>query len=97
FEDALQQCFSRFEQNPAKSDPACRAKLAVLDALDHLEHPDPAPFLQGARLVQKEASWGPPVDTAGGVRARAIVALARIGFADLALIAAQPCRGPFAL
>jgi len=94
FEDTLQQCFSRFAQSPAKSDPACRAKLAVLDALDHLEHPDPGPFLQGARLVQKEASWGPPVDTAGGVRARAIVALARIGFADLALIAAELLGDP---
>jgi len=97
FEEALQKCFLRFVQNPVKTDPACRAKLAVLDALDHLEHPDPGPFLLAARYVQKEPSWGPPVDTAGAVRSRAIVALARIGFADLSLVAAELLADPLPL
>jgi hypothetical protein len=94
FEDSLLQCFKRFTQNPIKSDPGCRAKLAALDALDHLEWPDPAPFLEASRYVQKEPSWGPPIDTAGGVRSRAIVALARIRFSDLALVAAELLADP---
>ena len=94
FEDALQQSFSRFLRNPIKSDPGCRAKIAVLDALDHLEWPDAAPFVVGARCVQKEPSWGPPIDTAAGVRSRAIVALARIGFSDLLLVAAELLSDP---
>jgi HEAT repeat protein len=94
FEDVLQQCFLRFTQNPNKTDPGCRAKAAALEALDRLEWPDPAPFLQASRYVQKEASWGPPVDTAGGVRARAIVALARIGFSDLSLVSAEGLADP---
>jgi HEAT repeat protein len=94
FEEALQQCFVRFTQNPVKSDPGCRAKAAALEALDRLEWPDPALFLQASRCVQKEASWGPPVDTAGGVRARAIAALARLGFADLSLVAGELLADP---
>jgi HEAT repeat protein len=97
FEDALRQCFTRFTQNPIKTDPGCRAKLAVLEALDQLELSDPAPFLAGARCVQKEASWGPPIDTAGGVRARAIVALARIGFADFFLVAGELLVDPLSM
>src|SRR5262249_22696763 len=63
----LKEAFARFLRDPVKSDPSCHAKLAALEALDALEDMDVTPFLTGARHVQKEAAWGPPVDTAVGV------------------------------
>jgi HEAT repeat protein len=89
FEPALKQAFARFLENPIRSDPGCAAKLAALEALDYDECDDVAPFLRAARHVQKEPAWGPPVDTAASTRARAIVALARIGHEDFLLWAAD--------
>jgi HEAT repeat protein len=85
----LGAAFSRFLVDPVQSDPGCHAKLAVLEALDFLESHEEGPFLLGARHIQLEPSWGPPIDTAVGVRARSIVALARLGYADLGLHAAE--------
>jgi hypothetical protein len=87
FEGDLERAFSRFLENPVKTDPGCRAKAAALEALDRLEHREAAPFVAGARYHQREPSWGSPNDTAGTVRARAIAALARIGHADFLLVA----------
>jgi len=47
-------------------DPGCRARLALLEALDHMEATDDAPFVHAARYVQLEKAWGAPVDTAAG-------------------------------
>lgn len=89
FEAELRAAFERFLQDPVQTDPSCRAKLAVLEALDFLESVDPAPFLLGIRSVQKEKAWGPPVDTATGVRARSAFALARLGHPEHALLMAE--------
>src|SRR5262245_17790560 len=86
--------FDRFLADPVKNDPSCHAKLAILEALDEIEAMSAAPFLSGARHIQKEPAWGPPVDTAAGVRARSVVALARIGYADLDLLAAELLADP---
>lgn len=91
---ALDTAFRRFLNNPAKSDPGCNAKLACVEALDACDATDPEPFLLAARHVQKEASWGPPVDTAVGLRARAIKALAHIGYADILLIGGELLGDP---
>jgi HEAT repeat protein len=85
----LRDAFQRFLRDPVKTDPVCHAKLAVLEALDALEDLDDAPFLAAARHVQLEPAWGPPVDTAVGVRARGILALARLGYTDLPLLAGE--------
>ncbi len=69
-----------------KRDPGCKAKLAILEALDFTESMDASPFLAAASLRQLEPAWGPPVDTAAGCRARAVLALARIGHEDAVLI-----------
>jgi HEAT repeat protein len=88
-ERELIAAFERFLDDPVKRDPGCRAKLAAVEALDFLDHLDPAPFVVAARHVQMEPAWGPPVDTAVALRGRGLVALGRLGHADLALIAGE--------
>jgi hypothetical protein len=79
---ALQQAYERFLADPIKRDPGCRAKLAVLEALDYTESMDEVPFVAATSLTQLEPAWGPPIDTATGCRARGVLALARIGHDD---------------
>lgn len=85
FIDDLLFAFDRFLKDPVKRDPSCAAKRAILEALDQLDHDDPALFARAARVVQLEPAWGPPVDTAVPVRSRAALALGRIYFPDAAL------------
>jgi hypothetical protein len=89
FGAALETAFARFFADPVKHDPGCHAKRAALEALDFTEHPDPAPFLRAAGHAQLEPAWGPPVDTAAGLRARAVLGLARLGHPDLPLVAGE--------
>lgn len=90
FEDALRAAFDRFAgDDAARTDPSCRAKVAILEALDFLEWMDPEPFLRGVRYVQEEKQWGPPVDTATSVRSRSAFALARLRHPDHALLMAE--------
>lgn len=84
---AVAACFSRFLVDAVKTDPGCNAKEACLETLASLEHIDPGPFLEGAAHVQREPSWGPPVDTAVSVRARAITALAAMGYPGFLVVA----------
>lgn len=81
--------FDGFRDAPPKSDPGCAAKLAVLEALDFTGYSESQIFLDAARMVQLEPAWGPPVDAAGPLRARAILALANIGYADILLLAGE--------
>jgi hypothetical protein len=92
FEKELTAAFSRFCE---EKDPSCTAKLACLEALDFGESPDEAVFLRAARLVQMEPAWGGPVDTAAGVRARGLMALARLGWEDLDLLVAESLTDEF--
>jgi hypothetical protein len=89
FEADLVDTFTRFLSDPVKSDPSCSAKLAAIEALDYGESSDVEPFVRAARHVQLEPAWGPPVDTAAPLRARGILALARIGPDDFQLLAAE--------
>jgi HEAT repeat protein len=94
FDADLAAAFARFLEDPVETDPSCRAKVAVLEALDFLESMDPEPFLRGLRYVQKEKAWGPPVDTATGVRARSAFALARLRHPEHALLMAELLMDP---
>jgi hypothetical protein len=89
FEADLAAAFERFCENPVKADPSCGAKLACLEALDFGESANEKIFVRAARLVQLEPAWGPPVDTATSVRARGLLALARLGWDDLDLLVAE--------
>ncbi len=74
----LEAAFDRFLVNPLKDDKLCRAKIAIVQALDRMEHQDTDVFHKAARHVQLEPVWGGPEDTAPPLRAAAIVALARV-------------------
>jgi hypothetical protein len=75
----LEAAFDRFLVHPQKDDKLCRAKVAVIQALDKLEHERPEVFRKAARHVQLEPVWGGQADSAVPLRAAAIIALARIG------------------
>jgi len=87
FDDDLIAAFRRLLVDPVKNDPGCIGKLSALEALDFGNHDDAAVFLEATRTFQPEPAWGPPVDTAGGVRARGVLALARLAHPDLSLVA----------
>ena len=74
----LEAAFPRFMEDPEKTDKLCRAKLAIIQALDKLEHGNEEIFLQAARHVQLEPVWGGSEDSAAPLRAAALIALARI-------------------
>jgi HEAT repeat protein len=65
---ALAQAFTRFLRHPVKSDPGCRAKEAIADALGRMGCPQEELFLVGIRHVQMEPVWGGRADTASGLR-----------------------------
>jgi HEAT repeat protein len=92
--DELARSFDRFFRDPAKSDPGCSAKTAIVEALRHLEHHDLALYRRGAAHVQMEPVFGGRVDTAGDLRSASALALAEQGrgdvLVDLAHLLADP-------
>jgi HEAT repeat protein len=75
----LEAAFDRFLVDPLKDDKLCRAKLAIIQALDKLEHDRGEVFQKAAGHVQLEPVWGGKEDSAATLRAAAVFALARIG------------------
>jgi HEAT repeat protein len=83
----LEAAFERFLVNPLKDDKLCRAKIAVIRALDRMEYSRPDVFLKAARHVQFEPIWGGSEDSAPPLRAAALMALARVeGSSSLPLL-----------
>ena len=78
----MEAAFDRFLVDPVKNDKLCRAKIAIVQALDKLEHLKRDVFEKAARCIQLEPAFGAPVDTAVPLRGAAIFALARIGGSD---------------
>ena len=74
----LEAAFGRFLVNPLKDDKLCRAKIAVIQALDKMEHQRPDVFEKASTWVQLEPVWGGSEDSAAPLRAAALIALARI-------------------
>jgi len=79
----LMAVFNRCLQNPVKTDPGCRAKIAAVEALNALDCPEADIFLRGIHHIQMEPSYGPPVDTADYLRAACAFGLYRIGHPGL--------------
>lgn len=63
------------DRDAEMTDPTCRAKIAIVQALTDLGEREPDVFLRGLTCVQMEAAYGPKIDTAGPVRARCVLAL----------------------
>lgn len=85
FEAVLCSAYQGFAgQRAAASDPGAQAKEAILAALDAVESGDAALFGAAATYVQTERSHGRAAerDSAGGVRARGVLGLARLGHPD---------------
>jgi len=83
----LEAAFERFLVDPQKNDKLCRAKIAIIQALDKVEHAQPEVFQKAARHVQFEPIWGGQADSAAPLRAAALFALARAGTSqDLPLL-----------
>src|SRR5690348_14964912 len=75
FGDAIQAAFERAMIEPARSDPGCRIKMGVVEALDTLREPVDELFLRGIRHVQPEPAWGGSQDSAAGLRGMCAMAL----------------------
>ncbi len=71
----LLAAFERFLKDPAKTDPKCWAKSAIVKALKDLNHEDPAVYLCGLAHVQMEPVWGGQSDAAGALRGACALAL----------------------
>jgi HEAT repeat protein len=67
--------YNRFFLDAARTDPQCWAKEALAKALVKLGHRSKEEYLRGMRHHQMEPSFGPPIDTAGTLRATCAHAL----------------------
>jgi hypothetical protein len=83
----LADAFDRFFF--AGSDKGCLAKMAIANGLYEMGHNEAAGFLRGIHHVQREASFGPPVDVAAELRGICALGLARTGYPDVLLELAE--------
>lgn len=81
----LVEAFDRQMRDPSKLDPGCKASIAIVQALVQLEDAAAKVFFSGIRHVQKEGSFGPPVDAAAPLRGLCARGLARMGHPDALL------------
>ena len=66
----LEAAYDRFLVNPLKDDKLCRAKVAIVQALDKMEHQEPDVFQKASSYVQLEPVWGGSEDTAAPLARR---------------------------
>ena len=78
----LTDAFHHWMKNPSERDPGCKALTGIAKALVTLGYPAPDVHLAGIRHVQKEASYGPPVDTAAALRGLCAQGLVRMAHPD---------------
>ena len=74
--------FDRFWINPAKLDKRCAATTEIVNALYEMDYTEPDVYLRGILHVQKEASFGPPVDAAAKLRGMCAQGLMRTRHPD---------------
>jgi HEAT repeat protein len=83
--DDLAAAFDRFMVDPIETDPKCRAKNALVDALNKIDYPRDDVFLRGLHHTQEH---GPPGqdDPAAPLRGRSALGLARISHPGAVLL-----------
>jgi HEAT repeat protein len=84
-EPRLVSAFHRFMTKPALTDKGCTAKTEIVRALEALGAAEAEVFVAGIRHVQMEGSFGPPVDTAAGLRAASAMGLVHMNYPDAIL------------
>jgi hypothetical protein len=90
----LAAAFERLMQNPVKSDPACRAKTAIAEALHQLDADAAEVFLTGVCHVQMEPVYGGRQDTAAALRGAAARGLVRMNHPHALLALADLLADP---
>ncbi|APW63500.1 HEAT repeat domain-containing protein [Paludisphaera borealis] len=90
----LEAAYNRFLIDPIKNDKLCRAKVAIVEALDKMEHDRPQTFQNAARHIQLEPIWGGVEDAAVSLRASALLALARIDASGLLTLLVDALHDP---
>jgi HEAT repeat protein len=78
----LTAAFDRLISDPAKLDKGCVAMTATVEALYSLDYDSADVYLKGARHVQMEKSFGPPVDAAARLRGHCALGLVRTNHPD---------------
>lgn len=94
FAPDLIAAFDRFMIEPEESDKLCRAKIAIVEALNKLEHDAEELFLRGVRHVQLEPRWGGSEDTAGPLRGHCAFGLVRMNHREALVILADLLADP---
>lgn len=74
----LVAAFDRFMVESEESDKLCRAKNAIVETLNKIEHEKDDVFLRGIHHVQMEPAWGKPYDAAAQLRGNSAFGLVRI-------------------
>jgi HEAT repeat protein len=74
----LVAAFDRFLGEQAASDKLCRAKCAIVEALNQVEYDGADVFLRAIRHVQMEPRWGGEDDAAAPLRGSAAFGLVRL-------------------
>jgi hypothetical protein len=82
-EEALVAAYRALAGPKKSADPGCLAKEALLAALDAAEYFDASLFAEAAGATQLDRGKTVTRDSAGRVRARGVLGLARLGHADL--------------
>ena len=81
--DDLLQVFDRLIKAPAKSDPGCTAKTAIVDAFIANHQYLESTYLTAAHHTQFEPVFGGRIDTAGPLRCAGVNGLITIGYPDI--------------
>lgn len=85
----LAAAFDRFMIDAEETDKLCRAKIAIVEAINKLEVDNEELFLRGVVHVQMEPRWGGSDDTAGPLRGQCAFGLVRTNHRDLLNILAD--------
>src|SRR5260370_36897336 len=72
-------------KKPDTRDQGCKALIAIAKALATMDQPAPQVYFAGIRHVQKEGSFGPPVDAAAPLRGLCAQGLVRMSHPDALL------------
>ncbi len=92
--DAMVSAFNRLINTGYEADKGCRAKTAVVDALQNVNAGEDRVFLRGVSHVQMEPVYGGRVDTAGGLRNASAIGLVRMNHPHSLLVLADLLADP---
>src|SRR5258707_3997540 len=81
----LVDAFLEIMKKPDTRDQGCKALIAIAKALATMDQPAPQVYFAVIRHVQKEGSFGPPVDAAAPLRGLCVQGLIRMSHPDALL------------